>query len=197
MIQNSTVADILRPSEKSQALLYNIVLIFCGSIFIALSAQISIGGPVPFTMQTFAVLLIGALFGARLGSLSVGLYLLEGLAGWPVFSLGRGGIPVFSGPTGGYLIGFLAAAYVTGFLAQHGWDRRTGTTILAMAAGNIIIHLFGFIWFSFLTGIHNALVFGFYPFIPGDIVKIALAAAILPSGWKLISYYRFGKKRID
>lgn len=194
MIQNSTVADIWRPGEKTDAILYNILLIFGGSIFIALSAQIAIGGPVPFTMQTFAVLLIGALFGAKLGSLSICLYLLEGLAGLPVFSQGRGGLLMLFGPTGGYLIGFLAAAYVTGFLAQHGWDRRIGTTILAMAAGNIIIHLFGFIWFTFLAGSHNALLLGFYPFIPGDIIKIVLAAAILPSGWKIISYYRLGKK---
>jgi biotin transport system substrate-specific component len=194
MLQNSTVADIWRPGEKTNALLYNILLIFGGSIFIALSAQIAIGGPVPFTMQTFAVLLIGALFGAWLGSLSVGLYLLEGLAGLPVFSHGRGGLAMLFGPSGGFLIGFLAAAYVTGFLAQHGWDRRIGTTILAMTAGNIIIHLFGFIWFSLLAGVNTALALGFYPFIPGDIVKIALAAAMLPSGWKLISYSGFGKK---
>ena len=190
MILNPTVADIWRPSEKSQAFLYNIALIFCGSIFIALSAQIAIGGPVPFTMQTFAVLLIGALFGTRLGSASVGLYLLEGLAGLPVFSQGRGGFAMLLGPTGGFLVGFLAAAYVTGFLAQRGWDRRIGTTILAMTGGNIIIHSFGFIWFSIQVGANNALTLGLYPFIPGDIVKIALAAAILPSGWKLISYFK-------
>ena len=186
MILNPTIADIYRPGEKSQALLYNILLIFGGSIFIAFSAQVALGGPVPFTMQTFAVLLVGALFGARLGSMCVGLYLLEGLAGWPVFSHWRGGLPMLLGPTGGYLIGFLAAAYIVGFLAQHGWDRHISTTILAMVIGNIIIHLFGFIWFSLLAGINKALVFGFYPFIPGDIVKIALAAALLPSGWKLI-----------
>ena len=189
MIFSPTVADICRPGEKSKALLYNILLVFGGSIFITVSAQIAIGGPIPFTMQTFAVLFVGALFGTRLGSAAVGLYLLEGLAGWPVFSHWRGGFHMLLGPTGGFLIGFLAAAYVLGFLAQHGWDKRISTTIMAMITGNIIIHLFGFTWFSLLAGTNNALILGLYPFIPGDIIKIILAAVLLPSGWKLIEYF--------
>ncbi len=191
MILTPTFADILRPSEKSQALLYNILLILSGSIFIAMSAQIAIGGPVPFTMQTFAVLLTGALFGARLGCVSVGLYLLEGLAGWPVFSYWRSGWPMFLGYSGGYLVGFLAAAYIVGFLAQRGWDRRVSTTILAMIIGNLIIYSFGLFWFCHLAGFRTALTSGLLLFIPGDIIKIVLAAALLPAGWKLIAYCGF------
>ncbi len=186
-----TVADIWRPDEKSRALLYDLLLILGGSIFLALSAQLAIGWPVPVTMQTFAVLIIGVLFGPELGTMTVGLYLLEGLAGLPVFSHGLGGLYVFFGPTGGYLAGFMAAAYVTGLLAQIGWDRKIGTTILAMIIGNLVIYSFGFFWLAHLAGIKIALISGIYPFIAGDIIKIALAAALLPSGWKLIKYYNF------
>lgn len=197
MIFIPTIADIWRPSEKSQALLYNILLILSGSIFIALSAQLSIpiGGPVPFTMQTFAVLLIGALFGAKLGCMSVGLYLLEGMAGWPVFSFGRYGFAMLLGYDGGYLVGFLAAAYVVGFLAQRGWDRRISTTILAMIVGNLIIYTFGLFWFTCLAGFRTALTSGLLQFIPGDLIKIALAAALLPSGWKFLTYCGFINKK--
>ena len=184
-----TIADVWRPSEKSQAILYNLFLVFGGSVFLALSAQLAIGWPVPFTMQTFAVLVIGILFGPKLGSLTVGLYLAEGLAGLPVFSHGLGGLPVLFGPTGGYLVGFMIAAYTAGLLAQIGWDRKIGTTILAMIIGNLIIYTFGFFWLAHLTGLKTALFSGIYPFIPGDIIKIAVAAALLPSGWKLIRYH--------
>jgi biotin transport system substrate-specific component len=187
----STVADVWRPGEKSQALIYDLLLILGGSLFIALSAQLAIGWPVPITMQTFAVLVIGILFGPKLGSLTVGLYLAEGLAGLPVFSHGLGGLLVLRGATGGYLVGFLAAAYMTGLLAKIGWDRKIATTILAMIIGNLIIYTFGFFWFAHLAGTRIALVSGIYPFIPGDIIKIALAAVLLPSGWKLIKYMDF------
>lgn len=190
MLTNTTIADIWRPCEKTRARLYDITLILGGSLFIALSAQIAVGWPVPFTMQTFAVLMIGALFGARRGSLTVLVYLIEGAAGLPVFSLGRGGPAIFFGPTGGFLFGFIAAAFVTGLLAQKRWDRRVITTIFAMFAGNVLIHIFGLLWLSSLVGLRNALTTGIYPFIAGDIIKIALAAALLPTGWKLLG--RFG-----
>ena len=194
MILNPTIADIWRPSEKTQALLFNMSLIFGGSVFIALSAQFAIGGPVPFTMQTFAVLTIGALFGPKLGSMTIGLYLLEGLAGLPVFAQWRGGPAVFLGYTGGFLIGFLAAAYVTGFLAQIGWDRRFITTALAMIAGNVLIYTFGIMHLTHLVGFQQALVMGLYPFIAGAVIKIVLAAALLPSGWKLLARCRLLEK---
>ncbi len=185
MQTNATIADLLRPREKTPAGLYDISLILGGSLLIGLSAQIAIGWPVPFTMQTFAVLMIGALFGARRGGLTVIAYLIEGAAGLPVFSLGRGGLLVLFGPTGGYLFGFIVAAYVTGLLAQNQWDRRITTTILAMIIGNLLIYFFGLLWFSMMVGIRDALVTGIYPFIAGDLIKIALAAALLPAGWKL------------
>lgn len=189
---NATIADLWRPREKTLADLYDISLILGGSLLIGLSAQIAIGWPVPFTMQTFAVLMVGALFGSRRGGLTVIAYLIEGAAGLPVFSLGRGGLPVLFGPTGGYLIGFIAAAYVTGFLAQRGWDRRFVTTILAMIIGNLLILSVGLLRLSLIVGFKNALVTGVYPFIAGDLIKIGLAAALLPAGWKLLSSFGFG-----
>jgi biotin transport system substrate-specific component len=190
MLKSVTVADVWRPCEKTRACLYDFSLIIVGSLFIALSAQIAIGWPVPFTMQTFAVLMVGALFGARRGSITVLVYLFEGAIGLPVFSYGRGGFLVFLGPTGGYLIGFIIAAYITGLLAQSGWDRKIITTILAMVLGNIIIYAFGLFWLSHLINFNNALKTGLYPFISGDLIKIAFAAVLLPSGWKLLGHYK-------
>jgi biotin transporter BioY len=131
--------------------------------------------------------MIGALLGPRLGSLAVLAYLVQGLAGLPVFAFG-GGLAAMAGPTGGYLVGFIPAAYVSGSLARRGWDRRMTTTILAMVLGNIAIYTCGLLWLSFLMGPSTkVLVVGLYPFIPGDVLKICLAAILLPSGWKLLN----------
>jgi len=186
MLTNVTVADLLRPCEKRPAALYDIALIIGGSLLIGLCAQIAIPlWPVPVTGQTFAVLMIAALFGARRGCFAVLAYIIEGAAGLPVFAMGRGGFIILRGFTGGYLIGFIAAAYLVGFLAERGWDRRISTTVLAMVLGNIVIYTFGLLWLLSLPGIDNVLRKGLYPFIIGDLLKIALAAVLLPSGWKL------------
>jgi len=200
MLTNVTVADIFRPCQKRHAAIYDLALVIGGSLLIALSAQVAFRlpfSPVPITGQTFAVLLIGALFGSRRGCLSVLLYVIEGAVGLPVFSLGRSGIPILLGETGGYIVGFIAAAYVTGLLAERGWDRRIKTAILAMALGNIVIYTFGVLWlfclrFIFRVPIGNGSLFlvGVYPFIAGDILKIILAAMILPAGWRLLRYIR-------
>jgi len=191
MLANATVADVLRPYAKKYAVLYDIVLIICGSLLIALSVQVKVllpFSPVPITGQTFAVLMVGALFGARRGSLSVLLYIAEGSAGLPVFALG-GGLQILFGPTGGYLAGFVAAAYIVGLLAERGWDRQMWKTILAMLVGNMAIYAFGLLWLSRWTGINRVLLIeGLYPFIFGDILKTILAAVILPAGWKLLPH---------
>ena len=188
MLANVTVADVFRPCGKKLAWLYDATLIIGGSFLIGLCAQLAIPlWPVPITAQTFAVLLTGALLGSRRGSLCVLAYIIEGLAGLPVFALGRSGFAVLLGPTGGYLVGFVAAAYVTGLLAEKGWDRRVGTTILAMVFGNAVIHAFGLAWLCCLMGVNRTvLTVGLYPFIVGDILKIVLAAVVLPAGWKLL-----------
>ncbi len=156
---------------------------------IALCAQLAIGWPVPITGQTFAVLMIGALFGAKRGSLCILTYIVEGSVGLPVFAHGRSGFTILLGPTGGYLIGFIAAAYIMGLLAERGWDRRAGTTVLAMVFGNTAIYAFGLLWLYCLMRINKTvLTMGLYPFIVGDLLKISLAAVLLPSGWKLLGY---------
>ncbi len=186
MLTSATYADVFRPCEKKLAGFYDAVLIIGGSLLIGLCAQLAIGWPVPVTGQTFAVLMIAALLGRRRASLCVLAYIIEGAAGLPVFAHARAGLPVLAGPTGGYLVGFLAAAYITGLLAEKGWDRRVWTTVLAMAFGNIAIYIFGLTWLSYLVGIQKALAVGLYPFVLGDLLKIALAAMILPAGWKLL-----------
>src|SRR5438128_2521208 len=159
------------------------------SLLTALAAQVLIPiGPIPITGSTFAVLLTGALLGSRLGAMAMIAYLVEGASGLPFFAGGTGGLLHLMGPTGGYLIAFPAAAYVTGAFAEHGWDRRFLTAAAAMAIGSAIIMLSGWAWFSVVmrTSPTLALFDTIIKFIPGDIIKIALAAAALPSGWKLV-----------
>ncbi len=197
MLTNATVADLLRPCEKRRAIFYDIVLIVGGSLLIGLCAQLRIWLPfsrVPVTGQTFAVLMIGALLGTRRGCFAVLAYITEGVAGLPVFAAGVG-FAALRGITGGYLIGFVPAAYIVGLLAERGWDRRVGTTILAMISGNMVIYAFGLLWLSYLPGVNNVLREGLYPFIIGDVLKIALAAILLPSGWKLLGYAGLADKR--
>ncbi|HEU5238044.1 MAG TPA: biotin transporter BioY [Pyrinomonadaceae bacterium] len=159
------------------------------SLLMALSAQIVIPvGAVPYTGQTFVVLLAGALLGSRLGAISMIVYLLEGAVGLPFFSGGHGGLVHLMGPTGGYLIAFPAAAFITGAFAEHGWDRKFISAAAAMAIGSVVIMLSGWLWFSLVmrTSPAIALFDTVLKFIPGDLIKIVLAAAVLPSGWKLL-----------
>ena len=191
MLTNATVADLLRPSEKKLAGFYDVALIIGGSLLIGLCAHLKVWlpfSPVPVTGQTFAVLMIGSLLGARRGCLTVLAYIMEGAAGLPVFAVGVG-LSALLGPTGGYLFGFIPAVYITGRLAEKGWDRRFGTMVLAMVFGNLVIYTFGLFWLCCLTGFNTmVLTLGLYPFIVGDLVKIILAAILLPSGWKLLGY---------
>ena len=159
------------------------------SLLTALAAQVVIPlGPIPITGQTFAVLLTGALLGSRLGAMAMVAYLVEGASGLPFFAGAHGGLLHLLGPSGGYLIAFPAGAYVTGAFAEHGWDRRFLTAFAAMAIGSAIIMLSGWAWFSVVmrTSPLLTLYATVIKFIPGDIIKISLAAAVLPSGWKLV-----------
>jgi biotin transport system substrate-specific component len=200
MVTSLTYADILRPCAKKYSILYDVVLVIGGSLLIGLSAQIAVKlpfSPVPITCQTLAVLMAGALLGRVHGSLCVLAYITEGAAGLPVFALGRSGLAVLAGPSGGYLIGFAVAAYITGFLAEKGWDRRFSTTILAMLLGNATIYTVGLLWLVILTGMSRAvLMAGLYPFVVGDILKTMVAAAVLPGGWKLLAAAGFAAEKI-
>jgi len=160
------------------------------SLLTALAAQMVVPlpfTPVPLTGQTFAVLLTGALLGPRLGALAMLAYLAEGAAGLPFFRGGAGGVGHFSGATAGYLLAFPAAAYVTGALAERGWDRSFLTAAAAMALGSVVILACGWAWLALMfKGGAEAFRLGVAPFLPGDVLKIALAAAVLPTGWALL-----------
>ena len=172
-----------------------LVIVF--SLFIAACAQFTIHiGPVPITGQSFAVLLTGALLGSRLGAAAVIAYLIEGALGLPFFAGGGAGIVRFFGPTGGYLIAFPAAAFIVGAFAEHGWDKRYPTAVAAMAIGSAVILLGGWAWFTILTNTPPVPAFklAVLPFLAGDVVKIALAAAVLPTGWALLKRRASGER---
>lgn len=143
--------------------------------------------PVPVTGQTFAVLLAGAALGSRAGAASQGLYVLLGLGGLPFFSGGNGGWDYATGPTLGYLVGFVVAAAVVGSLAERQQDRTIATALPAFLAGTVVIYLFGVAWLmaSLPTDLTDALVKGMVPFVVGDLLKVALAGTLLPAAWKL------------
>ncbi len=182
---DTLLATALAPLDWTRS----VGLVFSFSLLMALAAQISIPvGPVPITAQTFVVLLTGALLGSRLGAMAMIVYLIEGASGLPFFSGGRGGLLHLLGPTGGYLVSFPAAAFITGAFAENDWDKRFWTAVAAMGIGSLLIMLSGWAWFSLVT--HTPPVIAFQltvlKFIPGDIIKILLAAAALPAGWKLL-----------
>lgn len=188
---SSTLAAAVWPvAENRSALLRHAVLILAGTVFIAVSARIQVPmWPVPMTMQTFAVLMIGMAYGWRLGGATLIAYLGEGALGLPVFASG-GGLAYFAGPTGGYLFGFLAAAVLVGWLAERGWDQSLVRTAVAMTGGTALIFLMGVAWLAFFLGdVDKALVNGLYPFIVGGMAKIALAALLLPFCWKLLDRF--------
>jgi biotin transport system substrate-specific component len=170
-------------SWKKQAL-----LVVLGSLFIAICAQISIDLPlVPMTMQTFAVLAVGAAFGLRLGAATVVLYIVEGTLGLPVFQGFAAGPAVLMGPTGGYLIGFVLAAALVGWFAERGFDRRVLTMFAVMMAGAAILYVPGLLWLAKFTGYDKVLELGLYPFLWGDLLKAALAAVAFPTAWTFLS----------
>jgi biotin transport system substrate-specific component len=183
---HTTLADVLSPRQQRSWLL-DAVLVVLFSAFVALTAQVEIPlWPVPLTLQTLGVLFTGAVLGSRRGALALLLYLTEGMLGLPVFAGGASGVGYMLGPTGGYLVGFVVAAGVVGWLAQRGWDRRLVWAAVAMVIGNVIIYVCGVAWLAvFLGDLWGALVKGMLLFVVGDLIKIAVAALTLPGGWKL------------
>jgi biotin transport system substrate-specific component len=163
----------------------------------AAAAQVSIPlpfTPVPFTLQPMVVLLGGAALGARLGMASQVLYLAAGLAGLPVFAasplLPQGALRLL-GPTGGYLMSYPFAAFVAGWLAERGFDRRYFTSVIAMASGLAVVFACGVTWLALFArpagvGFDAALRAGLYPFLPADVVKLFVAAGVMPAVWRLI-----------
>jgi biotin transport system substrate-specific component len=169
---------------KSKSLTANVVIALSGSILLALLARLSIPvpfSPVPITGQTFGILFLGAMLGSRLGMLSVIAYISEGIIGLPVFAGGSAGFLSLLGPTGGYLIGFIPAVYLVGFLSEKGWTNKFTTTFITMIIGTLVIFIFGISWLSVTAGFGTALKIGLYPYLPGAAVKIILATIVVYS----------------
>ena len=180
---------------EMNGLLRSCLLAVVGSLLLWACAKIQVPlPPVPVTMTTFAVLAIGMAYGWRLGAATILRYLAEGAAGLPVFAgtPEKGiGLAYMAGPTGGYLLGYVLAAAVCGWLAERGWDRSVITAGLAMLAGSIVMYLPGLLWLGILFGWDKPILeWGLIPFIPGDLLKIALVAVSLPLAWRLLARFR-------
>ncbi len=190
----TTLVDYLIPARRTsrRSLLVRDGLLILGfSLFLALCAQISFHlpfTPVPITLQTLAVLLTGAALGSKRGGLAMIVYLIEGAAGLPVFENGTAGLAHLLGVTGGYLWAFPVAAFVVGLLCERGLDRRILTSAFAMLPGTLIIYAIGVSWLAIVLHISfvAALSFGMVPFIPGDLLKLVIAAALLPLAWAIV-----------
>lgn len=185
-VAQATLADVLWSPAAGSTAVRAIVLAVIGSLLLTVSAKIQVPfWPVPMTMQTFVVLVLGVAYGWRLAGATVLLYLAEGALGLPVFA-GGGGLAYMAGPTGGYLAGFLLAAIAVGWLAERGWARSAASTLAAMLIGTAIIFACGVAWLATLIGLPQAISAGLVPFLLSEAVKIALATALVPSAWRLL-----------
>jgi biotin transport system substrate-specific component len=182
-VHTTLVEALWTPSRYHQA-----ALILLGSLLIAISAQIQVPfWPVPMTMQSFMVLMIGATYGWRLGGATIAAYLIEGAVGLPVFAGLAGGAQHLVGPTAGYLAGFVIGAMVSGYLTGLGLGRTVMSALGVFLAGVLAIFALGLAWLSVQFGIEKAIAVGLMPFIFSEPTKIALATVLLPSCWKLVS----------
>ncbi|MCW8862458.1 MAG: biotin transporter BioY [Rhodospirillales bacterium] len=192
---NNTLISALWPKTDTNRILRLIALAVVATILLTISAKLKVPfWPVPMTMQPFAVMMIGMVFGWRLGVATLTLYLAQGALGLPVFSgtPERGiGLAYMMGPTGGYLVGFVLSAALVGFLAERGWGRDVVSTGAAMFLGTAVIYAMGIMWLSAFTGgLDKAFAVGVAPFLLGDALKIVLAALLVPGVWKLVQRIR-------
>ena len=185
-----TLAAVLWPQARMSPALRNAALALGGTVLLWLSAKIQIPlYPVPVTMQTLVVLVLGVAYGWRLGVATMALYLIEGAIGLPVFAGGwseGGGFYILYGTTAGYLFGFVVAAGVCGRLAERGWDRSLWSAAAAMIIGNLIIYAMGLTWLALQIGAADAVKYGLLPFLLGDALKIVLGACGLPAAWQVL-----------
>jgi len=189
-VRTATIADIIWPSRPQARIFRAAALMLLGMCLLTLSAKIQIPfWPVPMTMQTLVVLVIGMAYGWRLGAATVLAYLVTGAAGLPVFAgtPARGiGLAYMMGPTGGFLLGFLISAAIVGFLGERGWDRSVLRTAVAMVLGQAIITLAGVAWLAILFNLPKAIEVGFKPFLAASLLKVALGIVLMPTIWKLL-----------
>jgi biotin transport system substrate-specific component len=187
---NATLAATAKPAG---ALLRGAALAFVGALVLVVSAKIEVPFyPVPMTLQTLAVLTLGALFGARLAAATVALYLGEGLIGLPVFAGAAAGPAYLVGPTGGYLVGFLIAAALVGALAERGWTRGWLLALAAMTLGHVVLFATGFAWLALALGAGKAWAVGVAPFYAATVAKTLLAAALAIAARRLAPHGSVG-----
>lgn len=189
------LTDTLGAREGAALWAKRLALVALGVAAMAVAAKIKVPfWPVPLTMQTFVVLTLGAAYGARLGTVTMLAYLAVGALGFDVFTSSTAelnGLAYMTGGTGGYLVGFVAAAALMGVLARRGWDRDAGRTALAMLAGNALIYVPGVLWLGVLHGWDAPILsWGLYPFLLGDAAKLGLAVLLLPLAWKAVGRAR-------
>ena len=190
-----TLAEAIFPQTGLALRVKQLVLVVAGIAALVLAAKIKIPMfPVPMTMGTFAVLSIGAAYGARLGLATILGYMLIGALGFDVFARSSAevsGLSYMMGSTGGYLVGYVLAVVALGALARKGWDRARGKMVLALVLGNALIYVPGLIWLTVLYGLEAPILsWGLTPFLLGDVVKLALAALLLPALWSLVGRAR-------
>lgn len=192
---HKVLSEAALPQEGAMLLAKKAALVVSGVLFLAVAAKVTVPMvPVPMTLSTFAVLTMGAAYGARLGLVTILAYLLVGMLGFDVFagsSAEANGLTYMMGSTGGYLVGYVLAVLALGTLARAGWDRSAPKMAGAMLLGNALIYVPGLIWLGMLYGWDKPILqWGLTPFLLGDAVKLALAAVLLPVLWKLVGRAR-------
>ncbi|SDG38812.1 biotin transporter BioY [Pelagibacterium luteolum] len=194
----NTLLGLYQPKSQAARLVSALAIAFIGSVLITMAAKVNVPTwPVPVTLQSMAIAIIAGAFGFRMATATVGLYLAQGIAGLPVFAGAFAGLPYVFGPTGGFLVGFLAMAAIIGWLADRGAMRNVFSAFGAMLAGATVMFVFGFVWLMTMAGQaawidqSNAVASAFQgavqPFIVWDIVKMAFAALTVVGGWSLLS----------
>lgn len=181
---------ILQPVKSIPQKARDIAIVISASWLLAVSAQFAFNlpfSPVPVTGQTLAVLLTGSLLGKNRGAAAVGLYLIQGAVGLPVFAGGKSGFITLVGPTGGYLIGFIAAAYIVGIMAELRYNKSLGYIAFSMFVGSLVIYCFGLFWLVQFVGESSALQMGLFPFLVGDFAKILIGVIVLGGSMKISS----------
>ena len=191
---NHSLVDALIPENRVQRFAWFVLLALLGTVILAISAKIKVPlWPVDASLQTLAIFAIAASFGMRLGTATLALYLLEGALGLPVFqgTPERGiGLAYMAGPTGGYLVGFVVAAAIVGWGADRGWDRNPFKLFGVMLAAEVVLLGLGALWLGYLFGMDKAFAYGIGPFIVTDLMKIAIAACIVPALWSILRKLR-------
>lgn len=189
------LSEAIGPSEGLNLRVKQVLLVLLGVAALTIAAKIRVPmWPVPITMQTFAVLVIGAAYGSRLGVATLVAYLAVGAAGFAVFTGDSAGLAYMMGPTGGYLVGFAVAAGVMGWLAARGWDRTVWGMAGALLLGNAVIYAFGLPWMAWLFAAEKGMAWvvqmGMTNFLFGDALKLCLAALVLPAAWAVVGRAR-------